>query len=438
MMKNVFVSAKSRVDRRSFLRGSGALLALPWLDAMLPAFARASEAASATAAPKRLVAINYGLGIHAPNFFPEQEGEDYIASEYLKLIERHRKDFTVVAGLSHAEQNGQNGHSSTLTWLTGAKHPALPGFKNSISLDQLLVNQLRPDTRFPCLILGRGDGSLSWTSNGVQLPGHGSPVELFAKMFIDGSADEVEKQLHEMKRGRSVLDTVGGMARRFEKNLGPRDREKLDQYQTAVRELEERIQQTEGWATRKKPRVDAEAPKEIQDQNDIVARQRQMFELITLALQTDSTRIITCNMISGGGGVPTIEGVTEGHHPLSHHGLDPAKIAELALIESAVFREIDRFLAGMKEARDATGPILDQSTILLGSNLGNASSHSWKDLPVLVAGGGFRHGRYVVAGGKGNDNGRLGNLFVQIARHQGVEIDQFAGSTATSIQGLEA
>ncbi len=431
------ISTKSHLPRRIFLKGTGAVVALPWLDAMLSAHATASQAAAATTAPQRFLAVNYGLGFYAPHFFPEQAGENYVPSPYLKRLEAHRKDFTVISGLGHVEQNGQNGHSSGMTWLTAAKHPGLPGFRNSISIDQLLVQKLRPDTRFPYLAVGGGQTSLSWTANGVQIPGDGAPAELFEKLFLAGSPAEVERQVEELRRGRSVLDTVNTYAKRFEKSLGTRDREKMDQYFTAVRDLESRIQQSEGWVQRPKPKVDAAPPRPVEDPNDIVAKHRQIFELITLAFQTDSTRIITCGGMGNGGRVPSIEGVSEGHHPLSHHGLDPDKIEELTLIERAEIGEINRFLNGLKEAKDAHGAVLDNATVMIGSNLGNASSHSWRDIPILLAGGRFKHGRHVVAGGKGFDNARFSNLFVQIAQNMGAEIESFGTSDGTSVKGLE-
>lgn len=426
------------VSRQTFLRGTGVALALPWLDAMLPAFSTKAQAANATAAPKRFVAMMYGLGFHGPHFFPQQAGADYTSSEYLKLIDQHRADYTVISGLSHAEQNGNNGHASSLTWLTAAKYPGLPGFRNSVSLDQFLVEKLRPDTRFPSLVLGvGGEKSLSWTASGIQLPGESSPSALFGKLFVAGTPAEVKQQVQNLKRGRSILDTVGAMASRFNKTLGPRDQQKLDQYFTAVREVEASIQQREGWVNRPKPQVEMAPPRDVTDRFDIIAQTRLMHDLITLALQTDSTRFIT---YSAGGFNPTpkIEGVDTGWHDLSHHGQDDEKIDELSIIERAEFREIDRLLTLLKGAKDAAGPVLDNTTLLLGSNLGNASAHHWRDLPILLAGGGFRHGQSLVAGGSGLDNSRLCNMFVQIARNMGADIEQFGSSNGTSVKGLES
>ena len=429
---------KRHLSRRAFLRGTGVALALPWLDAMLPALATRAQAAAATQPPKRFVAINYGLGFHGPFLFPQQTGANYEPSPYLELLAENRDDFSILSGLSHPEQNGANGHTSELTVLTSAKHPGLPGFKNSISIDQYLKERLVPDTRFPSLVLSTGSrDSISWTANGVNLPAEDSPSGLFQKMFIAGTPEEIEQQTAELKRGRSILDTVDERARKLHRGLGPRDREKFDQYLTSVRELEQRLQASEGWARRPKPEVDVPPPKDVPDRMDIVARSRLMYEMIVLALQTDSTRIITVKG-NASNQVPNVEGVSTGWHDLSHHGQDQQKIEELKLIEMAELREINRLLTNLREARDASGPVLDNTHLLVTSNLGNASSHSWRDLPVLLAGGGFRHGRHIAAGGSGSDNARFCNLFVQIARNMGTATDQFGSSDSSGVKGLEA
>lgn len=432
------IARKGSLSRRAFLRGTGVALGLPWLDAMLPAFATRAQARAATTPPRRFVAMMYTLGFHGPLLFPAEAGPDYQPTPYLAELQEHRRDFTVISGLSHPEQNGNNGHASSLTWLTAGRYPGLPGFKNSISLDQLLIERLVPDTRFPGLVLNVGGiESLSWTASGVNLPAEWSASKLFQQLFVSGSAADVERQVRELRRGRSILDTVGGEARKLTRDLGSRDREKLDQYLSSVRDLESRLQASEGWATRPKPTVSMKPPVDVQDRNDILARTRMMHDLIVLALQTDSTRFITYDA-GGFNPVPKIEGVDTGWHDLSHHGQDEAKIEELALIERAEFREINRLLGLLKGAREADGCLLDQTTVLMGSNLGNSSSHSWRDLPILVAGGGFRHGQHLVAGGAGLENARFANLFVQIGRWLGVELERFGTSDGTSVRGLES
>jgi hypothetical protein len=229
-MNTPHVSAKPHLSRRALLRGTGAFISLPWLEAMVPAFATRAQAAAATAPPRRLLAMCYGLGFHGPNLFPAQAGRDYTLTPYLEALKEHRSDFTVFSGLSHEEQNGSNGHTSELTWLTTAKHPGLPGFRNTISLDQALIEKLAPDTRFQSIILNvGGNDSMSWTANGVNLPAENSPSKVFAQLFINGTPAEVQTQLRALQRGRSILDTVNGEARKLQRELGKRDQEKFDQ-----------------------------------------------------------------------------------------------------------------------------------------------------------------------------------------------------------------
>ncbi len=427
---------KRQINRRAVLRGAGVAIALPWRDAMLPALANRAQAAAATNPPQRFLAINYGLGFHGPHLFPKQAGADYEPSPYLAALQEHRQEFSVISGLSHPEQNGANGHTSELTILTAAKHPGLPGFKNTVSLDQYLVEKLVPDTRFPSLVLSvGGNDSLSWSASGVNLPAEGSPEKIFKQLFVTGTQQEVAAQMAELRRGRSILDTVNERARRLNKSLGPRDQAKFDQYLTSVRELESRLQASAGWAEKPKPQVDVEPPKDIADRLDVIAKTRLMHEMVVLALQTDSTRFVTLKA-SATNDVPKIPGVDTGWHDLSHHGQDEQKIDELKKIELAEFEEIARLLKGLKAAKDAGGPVLDHTSVLITSNLGNASSHSFFDLPVIVAGGGFKHGQHIVAGGSGRENGRYCNLFVQIAQKLGVETDKFGSSSGTSVTGL--
>ncbi|MCS6850612.1 MAG: DUF1552 domain-containing protein [Gemmataceae bacterium] len=429
------IISKKHLSRRAFLRGAGVALALPWLDAMTPALARGAEVATP---PRRFMAFMYGLGFHAPFLFPKKAGPDYELTPYLEILKEHRRDFSIISGLSHAEQNGANGHSSSLTWLTSARHPGLPGFRNTISLDQLLVERLRPDTRFPYLALNVGGlDSLSWNAQGVNLPALNSPSQIFRQLFLEGTPAEVRRQLRDLQRGGSILDAVQGEAQRLAATLGGPDRERLDQYLTSVRQLENELQAAQAWVKRPRPKVAVAPPVDVADRYDIIARTRLMHDVMVLALQTDSTRIITYDA-GGFNPVPRIPGVDTGWHDLSHHGQDPEKIQELSVIESAEFREINRLLGLLKGVREGDKTLLDHTVLLIGSNLGNASAHSWRDLPIILAGGGFRHGQHLVAGGRGFDNTRFANLFVHIARHLGVDIDRFGSSTATSIPGLES
>ncbi len=430
-MKMPHLANSKALSRRHFLRGAGGtLLGLPLLEAMTPAFSRAASVSS----PKRFVAMCATLGFHGPHLFPSAPGADYEFTPYLAKLKEHHRNLTVFSGLSHPEQQGNNGHASEMTWLTSARRPGLAGFKNTISLDQLIAAGIGSETRYPFLALSTSGRSMSWTSNGVEIPGETSPAKLFKSLFIQGTEAEMANEMKSFQRGRSILDTVLGEAKSMEKELGAKYLEKLDEYLTSVRDLEIRLRESEGWVQKPKPVIGAAPPKDVEDKNDAIARQRLMNDMIVLALQTDSTRTITFQL-AGMNAVPTIPGVTTDWHNLSHHGKDPSKIDELKIIEEAEFAVFAEFLGKLKGIEENGKSLLDHTAVLYGSNLGNASSHDWRNLPTLVAGGGFRHQGYVAHDEK--DNTPLANLFVSLAQRMGVEIDTFGSSSAAGIRGLE-
>lgn len=436
-MKAPFVITRQALPRRRFLKGTGAaLLGLPLLEAMAPPLGRRANASElgTAASPKRFVAACATLGFHTPYLFPEGSGKDFELTPYLKRLEAHRNDITVISGLSHPEQQGNNGHASELTWLTAAQRPGLPGFRNSISIDQLIADKIGLETRFPSLVLSTSGRSMSWTSSGVEIPAETSPARLFKSLFMDGTEKEIAAELRQFQRGKSILDTVRGQARELERGLGQRDRHKLGEYLTAVRDLESRLQQSEGWLSKPKPKVETPQPKDIADRNDAIGKQRLMYDMIALALATDSTRTVTFQL-SGMNAVPTIPGVSNDWHNLSHHGKDPEKIEELRVIEEAEFAAFNDFLARLKSVEEEGHTLLDQTIVLFGSNLGNASSHDWHNVPVIAAGGGYRHGSHVAHDAK--NNAPLSNLFVSFAQQMGLEINKFGTSTAEGITGLD-
>ncbi len=419
------------LSRRTFLRGSGASVALPMLSAMRPACGADHENQT-----PRFVAICAGLGFHAPFLFPQAEGPIALGTPYLGKLAAHRRDMTLFSGLSHPEQNGNNGHASSMTWLTSAPRPGLAGFKNTVSLDQKIASHLGGATRLPYLCLSNnGNDSLAWTSNGVNIPAESSPAKIFRNLFIDGSKEEVQSQVRDLGRGRSILDTIRDDAKRLEGKLGPRDLQKLDEYYSSIRDLETRIGQSEQWTQRTKPKVDYDKPLDVTDKHDIIAKQKLTYDMIRLALQTDSTRVVTL-ALGGMNAVPSnIPGVNTDWHNLSHHGKDDTKIAELRLIEEAEFEAFAGFLSDLKSIRDGEHNLLNETAILFGSNLGNASSHDWHNLPIILAGGRYRHGNYVAH--DPTNNTPLANLFVALAQHMNLEVDQFGSSTNETIRGLE-
>ena len=422
---------RTPLSRRHFLYGSGiAAIALPILDAMSPrSFAATTESAS----PKRFVAMGASLGFHGPNLFPTKPGRDYELTPYLKQLAANRDHFTLFSGLSHPEQQGNNGHASELTWLTSAQRPGLAGFRNTISIDQLIADKVGLQTRFPYLTLSTSGRSMSWSSNGVEIPGQTSPAKLFAALFLEGSKQETTDEIANLKRGKSILDTVGGRAKVLENELGQRDKQKLGEYLSAVRDLESRLQQSQEWITKPKPKVGVSPLKDIADRNDAIAKQRLMYDIIALALQTDSTRTITFQL-SGMNAVPKVDGVQSDWHGLSHHGKDPAKIDELGIIEAAEFAAFNDFLSKLRNVEENGKTLLDNTAILFGSNLGNASAHDWHNLPIILAGGGYKHGSYVAHDTANNTP--LANLFVQQANRMGVETRTFGSSTNEGVQGL--
>lgn len=417
------------ISRRAFLRGTGVALALPFLDAMWPLRAGATEAAI----PKRLVAVCTTLGIYGPALYPKETGREYTSTPYLDLMREHRNEFTVFSGLSHPDQAGADGHSSEMTWLTAARHPGLGGFRNTMSLDQFVAEKMGVETRYPSLIMGTSNSSQSYTRSGVMIPAEARPSQIFAKLFIEGSAWEVEQQMHNLQEGRSIMDAVNEEAKRFSARVGAADRDKLDEYFTSVREMEQRLAKTEDWAKKPKPKVDAKQPEDIKNEADLIGRMQLLFELVPLAVQTDSTRLITI-LVQGRGDVPPIDGVSMDHHNLSHHGQDPEKIRQLELIETAQMGALNKLFSALKQKTEGSTPLLDNTMVLFGSNLGNANSHDWHNLPILLAGGGFKHGQHLAFDAK--ENTPLCNLFVQMLQKMCVEADQFGSSTAASVPGL--
>lgn len=415
---------KKHASRRLILRGAGAALAIPFLDAMVPAFATRAEAAVAQA-PPRFLAMCATLGFHTPFLFPKETGSDYVLTPYLEPLEHLRSDFSLISGLQHLEQNGANGHTSEFTWLTSAKHPGLAGFKNTISIDQLIAERVGTQTRFPCLVLGTGSESLSWSASGVPLPAESMPSRAFQQLFVDGTQDEVDAQVRQLRRGRSILDTVRGQANKLNRELGKHDQEKLDEYFSAVRDLEGRLVQNEEWSQKPKPKVDVEPPSDIQSRTDAIGKMKLLQDLVLLALQTDSTRTVTLRL-SGMNAVPEIDGVKNDWHNLSHHGQDVAKIEELKVIELAEFRAFGEFLTKLRATKDSDRSLLDSTAVLFGSNLGNASAHSTVNLPLILAGGGYKHGRHIQTG---PNKHVFSNLFVSLAQRMGVEVDRFGFST---------
>lgn len=409
------------LPRRQLLQAAGVSLALPLLEAFAPRRVRGAEERPI----RRLICICTPLGLHAPNFIPTVAGADYAPTPYLDVLQEFRQDFTVISGLSHPDVGSS--HDSLYSFLTAAPHPEIrAGFRNSISLDQFAAERIGDATRFRSLSLSTEGFGLSWTRSGALVPPDLYPASVFARLFLDGRPDEVAAAERRLSDGRSILDAVGEQARRLQPSLGSRDREKLDEYFTSVRELEQRLEKSQQWSQRPKPKVDVKPPQNNMHPADLIGKARLMFDLIHLAVQTDSTRLVTL-LLLGTSLVPPIPGVSFGHHDLSHHGQDPQKIDQLATVEREKMKALRELLEKLKRTEEQGASLLDRTIVFFSSNLGNASNHSTKNLPVLVAGGGFRHGRHVAF--DPNSPPPLSNLYVSFLQQLGIDTDRFGSST---------
>ena len=425
------------LPRRTVLRAAGASLALPLLDAMTPAFARTPRSVFTpdAAVPRRMVAINVDLGFLPEAFFPESAGRGYALSPYLEPLAQRRDDFTVFSGLSHPEVDG--GHQADVSFLTGAPHPVSPGFRNTISLDQYAAREIGHHTRFPTLALrvGPGNGSLSYTADGVRLPAEMVPSRVYRQLFVDGSPAERAAQVRRLREGRSLMDAFDGQIDALKRQVGGPDRDRLDQYLTAVRDVEKRLEANQEWETRPKPRVDAPEPKDALEPGALVTRTRTMYDLARLALETDSTRLISVLVTQAFNPKVDLPGVEMPHHALTHQASQQDSRVQLETVERAQMGELARLIDGLAAVREDGESLLDRTMVLQGSNLGNAGRHDNTNLPMLLAGGGFRHGRHLAF--DRDRNRPLCDLYVSMLQRLGLETDRF-GTGTTTLAGLEA
>lgn len=405
--------------RRTFLRGTGVAMALPFLEAMRPAFAKD---VAGDAVPRRMVAIQTNMGILPQHFFPEQPGADYSLSPYLQRLASHRKNMTVFSGVSLPGVTG--GHAAERCFLTGTPHPERGGFRNWVSLDQRAAEQIGNRTRYPSLVLAvtNENATLSYTRSGAPIPAEKSPRKLFEKLFVQGNPSEVEANVEALRQGRSTLDFVAAQSRRLNRALSPADQKRLDQYFTSVRELERRLQSAQEWEHQPKPNVDVEPPNDIDDIRRFVEKSRLMFDMIKLALETDSSRIVSLFID------------TTVIHNITHHGNRPEVLDELRGHEEGQFDALNQFLTTLGETQEQGQSLLDRTMVLYGTCMGSANSHSNANLPALLAGGGFKHGRHL--GFDTENNYPLSNLYLSMLQRLGIETDEFSTATGT-MRGLE-
>ncbi|MGC6458328.1 MAG: DUF1552 domain-containing protein [Akkermansiaceae bacterium] len=434
-MKVPHLSTKKHLDRRSFLKGVGVAMGLPLLDSMTPAFAKSSVAEP----PRRFLGICNNLGLLPGKFFPSVgTGYDYTLSPYLEKLAEHRDKFTVFSGVSHPDVDG--GHPADICFLTAAPRPASSGFRNTISLDQYVAERIGYQTRFPSLTLGvnikNNNRSLSFTGSGVQIPPEQSPSALYQKLFLQGNPKEIAEQQRKLSLGKSIMDAVARQVSGLQRKVSNRDKERLDQYYTGIRELEVRLEQAKEWEGLPKAKTDEKEPVDIKDPVDYMKKTELMYRLAHLAFETDSTRMITLMLDSVSSPAIVVNGksVGDGYHNLSHHGKNPKKMAQLERIDNEHMRLLNSLITGLSATPEDQTSLLDRTMVLYGSNLGNASSHVTTNLPVLFAGGGFKHGQHL-AFDKVN-NYPLPNLYLSMLHRLGIDADKFASSTST-MKGLE-
>lgn len=442
------------LSRRHLLRGLGTTLALPFLDCMRPLRAAGDPPAPA----KRGVFIYLPNGVNTLDYQILQSGENYTFSKGLKPLERHRADITPISGLHHPNGLGHHHHCQSI-WLTGAE--VGQGKRNSISLDQLMAEKSAPHTRFASLEISDTGRSLAHNRDGIELPAEVKPGEVFKRLF-EAPAGGLQKERDGLRRRGSVLDTVLDEAHELERRIGMEDRGRLDQYLTAVREVEVRTQRADHWLDVPRPEIAEKDRKRVM--RDVSQQKpgeyyRTMYDLVVLAFQTDVTRVVTFSSGDEGKGLPIPElQINQTRHALSHHNGDPDQLARLTQSDAYNFEQFAYFLDRLSEVRDADGPLLDSTVALYGSGMAYGHSHGNANLPIVVAGGrslGLRHGRHIdlnqghfdgyAVNGEGtlqndhykiclrpvNEKARLSNLLLTLAQRMDVETATFADSLGT-------
>lgn len=436
-----------RLSRRHLLRGLGAGIALPMLDCM-------AAGLPAPTPPKRSVFLYIPNGVNTLTWQIEQAGADYEFTSPLKSLERHRAEITPISGLHHPLVLGK-AHNCDQVWLTGADVPRDGGaFRNSVSVDQLMAEVQGESTRFPSFELAIEGHSLAWSRDGIKLPAERNVSSIFNRMFGEekGGKEAVRRRL--ARRG-SILDTVIDDANRVNRNLGTEDRNKLDEYLTAVRQVEERTEKADAWLDVPRPEIaksETDRFTQKMDMNQVQEYHRLFYDLMVLALRTDMTRVITCMICSesNGGAIPDI-GISQTRHGLSHHNGDPEQLRRLTQTDTFLVEQLSYFLDQLKANSDDQGSLLDTTQVLWGSGMAYGHSHGNANLPTLYAGGkalGVKHGQHVdfnlpaigkynvaeanehykICGRPVDSKARLSNLLLTMLQRAGVEAESFQDS----------
>ena len=408
------------IDRRTFLKGAGgALMALPMLESM-------ASSNTPLISPKRMVCAAVFYGLMPKYFTPEKTGFDYELSPLLEPLAQHKKDFSVFSGLDH---NIGGGHQSTRYFLNGIPVTQARGYaEGNISVDQKAAQFVASETRYPSLVLGATSNTMnyiSWSENSIAKAQITKVSDLYNILFLDRGKKQKKQFEQGLKDKVSILDLVREDAKKYKHKYSQSDKDKLDQYFTSIRELEKRAEQSRTWLHRPKAKSNYTLNPDV-DQLDIAQRMNYYYDLMALALQTDSTRVISLSFSGLGPNYGGFEGVSHDMHTLSHHGNVEATMKELLLVEKSQVAGFSYFLDKLKAIKEPSGKTLFDSTMsLFGCGMSSGNSHSNRNLPVVLAGGGFKHGEHKKYQRRNNESVELSNLYLSMLQNFGLEIDSF-------------
>ncbi len=427
-------------ERRSFLRAAGVCVALPALESLplgLSSLGSSSRASAAEQAgsPRRMICIGNEFGMFPGAFWPKTLGAKYETTALLKPLQSHRKDYTL---FSHLDHGLKGGHFAVHTFLTGVNSSDARGAPDDgMSLDQRAAEFVGSRTRFPSLTIGSDNGlhggcQMCWTRTGTRIPPIQGPRELFRSLFVEDDAKAKRLAEDRIRLQGSILDAVHGDAQSLKRKLNKSDGAKLDEYFSSIRDVEAKLALDRQWQRIAKPKSSLREPANLGLARDLP----KIYDLIALALQTDSTRVATLEI--GGSFVARDLGISKGYHGLSHHGHLPANLELLVQIELYQVEQFARFLEKLRSIREpqSDASLLDSSTVLFGSGMGNGNAHTNHDLPIILAGGGFRHGEHKSFPSAKRQRVPLSNLFVSMLQRFGVETDRFSASSGT-LTGLK-
>lgn len=409
-------------NRREFLRAAGVCIALPTLESV------ASAAKPIVQPSKRMVCISSALGMNPEAFFPKSFESGFELSPTLKPLAPLRDDFTVFSNMDHPGIYTKHGAMNSL--LSGVDANTASTGEN-VSMDQVAAAHVGYQTRFPSvhISLGGGQGA-SWTASGIKVREESDPLDLFRKLFVNDPEAAKQARKAELDQQASVLDLVRGQAKQLENSVNASDRAKLDEYLTAIREAEARIQGMQQWQDVPKPTVEFDESANAHGSMDYATLSPLMFDLLFLAIQSDSSRVFTAGF-GMHNHVIELDGVTTGYHGLTHHGNLPERLRQLRIIDAFYIAQMARFMEKLKNTSTDRSNLLDETMVFFGSGLGDASRHSNRNLPLILAGGGFKHGSHVNAMQRNGQQTPLNNLYTTMLQKFGVDLDRFNNATGT-------